>query len=745
MLAILLKSSACLALFMLFYKLCLEKTSAHTFKRFYLIAILIISMGIPFITFTEYVVVEIQQPQFSDVSALQNNATPQNAEISETKTIGDYLPTILWTIYALGVILFSFRFFKNLFQLFSRIRLNPRHKNKNFIIVLLEDLVTPHTFFKYIFLNKTNYEQNKIPQEVLLHEQTHAKQKHALDILYIEILQILFWFNPLLYFIKKDIKLNHEFLADRAVLNQGIDASTYQNTLLSFSANTSYSSLANAINYSSIKKRFTIMKTQTSRTANWLRSLVVLPLLAILIYGFSQKITVEESQNSNKNQIIEVTLEEGEGATEAMMQEYNDFMEKYNEDDRIGHSQSSRLMAIFSLMTYEQRRLVNARFSKFFKSSEIKPTPNHPTQAEFDSWKNSTDLVFFIDGEYIRKEELNNYNRQAIYSYSNSFAIDSDPNKGTYESKRYMLNTEKGHKKNLEDYRLRTYQQLLSKYKNEIKVFLNSDRPDNSELKILKWQLDEFYRMLEVETLEKANLLKAPEIPNINSIIKSKKSDFPERAIEYNTLAKKYNNQSLKERTHKIREIQRMFDLYKAMTKEEKASSEVFPYFHPKTLEHVKKYGLRVSKKTQKPIHTSNNHQISILINEDRQIFVDNQKVEFNHLSQKIIDIKNQLMATKYANKGDNFQIKYKLFVKVKIKGHATEQYLADLKSEIEKSKLIVSFITADSVSPIKDKINDTIQKKINIRSNEDIIYNYRQTTKITIDTIRTDTKHKKL
>ena len=81
MLAILLKSSACLAIFMLFYKLCLEKTSAHTFKRFYLIGILIISIGIPFITFTEYVVVEIEQPQFSDDSVIQNNATPQIIEI----------------------------------------------------------------------------------------------------------------------------------------------------------------------------------------------------------------------------------------------------------------------------------------------------------------------------------------------------------------------------------------------------------------------------------------------------------------------------------------------------------------------------------------------------------------------------------------------------------------------------------------------------------------------------------------
>lgn len=292
MLLLILKSSACLAIFMFFYKLCLEKTSAHTFKRFYLIVVLLISIGIPFITFTEYIEV---LPQTLDTSSAQGYQVPENFEIIEPiKSFQDYVPTILWNFYGLGSLLFAFRFFRNLIQLFQKIRLNPKHKSQNFINVLLQDLITPHTFFNFIFLNKREFENNKIPTEVLLHEQTHAKQKHALDVLFIEILQIFFWFNPLLYFVKKDIKLNHEFLADQAVLKHGINTTDYQQLLLAFSSNASHSSLANAINYSLIKKRFTVMKTQTSKTAVWLRSFIILPLLAILIYGFSEKIVVEE-------------------------------------------------------------------------------------------------------------------------------------------------------------------------------------------------------------------------------------------------------------------------------------------------------------------------------------------------------------------------------------------------------------------------------------------------------------------
>ncbi len=114
--------------------------------------------------------------------------------------------------------------------------------------------------------------------------------------LFVELLQVIFWFNPLIYFVKHSIKMNHEFLADQAVLNRGISASNYQHILLAFSSDAVESPLANAINYSStrhaigvIKKRFTVMKTQTSKRSIWLKSVLLLPILALTLYGFSEK------------------------------------------------------------------------------------------------------------------------------------------------------------------------------------------------------------------------------------------------------------------------------------------------------------------------------------------------------------------------------------------------------------------------------------------------------------------------
>ncbi|AUC82532.1 M56 family metallopeptidase [Lacinutrix sp. Bg11-31] len=312
---LILKSAACLAILMVFYKLFLENLAIHKFKRFYLLGTLVVSIVIPFITFIEYIEPHLEVPLFNADQSIPLDLLPFS-EVAAVEPLY-YLPVVLWSIYGLGVLLFTTKFCINLFNIVSKINKNEKQKHNNFISVLLNDLIIPHTFFSYIFLNKTKFEAKAIPQEVLLHEQTHASQKHSLDILFIELLQIVLWFNPLLYFIKKDIKLNHEFLADEAVLKQGIDSSTYQETLLQFTSNANEMPLAHAINYSLIKKRFTIMKTQTSRKAVWLRSLLLVPLLGGLLFSFSGREQIEkdvvsaivfpsEEKSNNTNPILEL-------------------------------------------------------------------------------------------------------------------------------------------------------------------------------------------------------------------------------------------------------------------------------------------------------------------------------------------------------------------------------------------------------------------------------------------------------
>ena len=327
MLVYILKSTACLAILYVFYNVFLEKESIHRLKRFYLLGALLFSLIVPALVYTEYVEAEpVNQISYPTEQAVQQPEDIINVPTALETGVLDIAP-LLWSIYFIGLFFFGIKFLRNLLHIFFRIRKNPKHKLARITQVLLEEKITPHTFMSYIFLNKSKFESNQIPKEVLLHEETHAKQKHSWDVLFVELLQVIFWVNPLIYLSKKAIKLNHEFLADQSVLENNIDQTSYKNTLLSYLSPDSekkYQPLSNAINYSSIKKRFKIMKKQTSKKGIVLRSTVLLPLLAILLYGFSEtKIIVkkEKSNSSIQTTDLEITPE---------IKIYDSLAKKYN-------------------------------------------------------------------------------------------------------------------------------------------------------------------------------------------------------------------------------------------------------------------------------------------------------------------------------------------------------------------------------------------------------------------------------
>lgn len=294
----LIKSTSILGILFLFYKVALENTSLHSLKRFYLVGIVILACSIPLITITKYIEVPaiIETVQQSSISY----SHPQNTNQKASLVYVNNWSFVLWTLYSIGVLLFLVRFCKNIWHFVQKIKHNEKLK-KDFFYVLLHKKTIPHTFLNYIFLEKKAFVANSIPKEILLHEETHAKQKHSLDLIFFELFQIVFWFNPLFYFIKKSSKLNHEFLADSAVLNNGVSTTLYQQLLLSLSSLESTPALANAINYSSFKKRFILMKTHTSKRDAKFRTLLLLPLVGILIYAFSSAQVIENKTNKQQN------------------------------------------------------------------------------------------------------------------------------------------------------------------------------------------------------------------------------------------------------------------------------------------------------------------------------------------------------------------------------------------------------------------------------------------------------------
>ncbi|WP_388045678.1 M56 family metallopeptidase [Flectobacillus roseus] len=218
------------------------------------------------------------------------NANPIDGKIPSIELIqpNEY-PTVempIW-FYIYGLILgvLLIRFLRGLYLITRKAVMNEKLVHQNAHLVLIEEKIAPFSFWNYIFLNKSIYQTKGIESDILLHELTHVKQKHTWDILFVELFLIVFWWNPILYLYKKAIQLNHEFLADREVLAQ-TQVPTYQQLLLqNATGNALY--LTSSSTFSITKKRFLMMTHHTSVTARILRGVACLPLILVLIAGFS--------------------------------------------------------------------------------------------------------------------------------------------------------------------------------------------------------------------------------------------------------------------------------------------------------------------------------------------------------------------------------------------------------------------------------------------------------------------------
>ncbi|WP_405378057.1 M56 family metallopeptidase [Nonlabens sp. Asnod3-A02] len=301
----LINSTACLFTLWLAYKLLIENTSWNTFKRFYLIGALIISLIIPFIV-VKTVIIPMEEIPFVNYSPLVLTETMVDQPSFEINWF-----YVFSGIYIIGVAIMLWRFGKNL----SSFRIQQEDEissYKAYQLILRNQLTIPHSFLKRIFISKKDHESNNLPTVILEHEKAHLDQKHSLDILFIELLLVVLWFNPLLYIIRYSIKLNHEFLADSAVLNQGISTVSYQEVLLKHATTSYQQAMANTFTFPIIKKRFNIMKTHTSNTSLVLRGLALIPILALLIISCGKEETefqeIEEivivEDDSNKKYII---------------------------------------------------------------------------------------------------------------------------------------------------------------------------------------------------------------------------------------------------------------------------------------------------------------------------------------------------------------------------------------------------------------------------------------------------------
>ncbi|MFV8441114.1 regulatory sensor-transducer, BlaR1/MecR1 family protein [Flavobacterium sp. LB2P44] len=283
----LIKSTITLFVLLAVYYLFLEKEKIHVFNRLYLLFSLVFSMVIPFITIE--VIQEIAQPTVNpgNIQLLQGSAVI----MEET----NYLAIGLWSLYAVVTLLLVIRFISNIIKISSKMKSNTAIDYKNAKLILVPEKTLPHTFLNTILINETEYNNHQIEAELYTHELTQVTQKHTLDILFIELLKTVFWFNPIFIFYKKAIQLNHEFLADEKVVTSYNNVPFYQSLLLSKANENQTFYLASNLNYLITKKRLLMMTKTTSKTEALLKKAMLIPVLTALLFLLCTKVVAQET------------------------------------------------------------------------------------------------------------------------------------------------------------------------------------------------------------------------------------------------------------------------------------------------------------------------------------------------------------------------------------------------------------------------------------------------------------------
>ncbi|MDN3585209.1 M56 family metallopeptidase [Pedobacter aquatilis] len=271
----LLEANLYLSVFYLFYRLVLHKETFYIANRFYLLGSSAIAFSLPFLKIGFFSKEVVQPQQF-----YYKQSEVQNPFFS--------LENVLIIIYGSVAILLLIKLLYGFKRIISLIKQYDVKQENGIKFIELSDSKTAFSFFTLLFIDPN------LPQKstVIKHELVHIHQKHSIDVMIFEILQILNWFNPLLFFLKKDVKLIHEYLADESTVNQNIAKYDYAMFLIQNTCDKQNLSLINQIfNSSILKQRITMLNQKKSAKWARLRLLIALPLAGAMVCASTMAFT----------------------------------------------------------------------------------------------------------------------------------------------------------------------------------------------------------------------------------------------------------------------------------------------------------------------------------------------------------------------------------------------------------------------------------------------------------------------
>ena len=292
-----LKVAVLIAAFYFCYRLLMERETMHRLNRIVLLSSILLSLVLPLCVITLHKTIEVEQIPVIDTAELVIT------ELGESEgQVHDWVKdhnhatspldssSIIFAIFIIGLVCRSLYIAKSYRQLRRMIKDSEQYSLEDGVTLAVVDLpVAPFSWMRTIVLSRIDYEECN--PSILAHERGHILLHHSWDIVFVEVLTALQWFNPVVWLLRRDLRTIHEYEADASVLSSGSDVSQYIQLLMRKAMGTKACTLANGINNSTIKKRINMMLVNKSPRRNSLKLMALLPIVGITLALNAETVT----------------------------------------------------------------------------------------------------------------------------------------------------------------------------------------------------------------------------------------------------------------------------------------------------------------------------------------------------------------------------------------------------------------------------------------------------------------------
>ncbi|MDR1984018.1 MAG: M56 family metallopeptidase [Prevotellaceae bacterium] len=501
LLVYIIKSGICLSVLYLFYKLLLSNETFHKFNRAALLGILFLSMTLPLIEIS-FNKQAIEMPenvmlmlQSSWVSAnVANTGLTQQPEITEITWLH-----IMLLIYIVGIIFLPVRNIYSIIRLCVLIKNGKKQKiEKNITLVIHDNNIAPFSWFKYIVISEKDFNENG--NEIIAHEKAHILKRHSIDLMLCHIYNIIQWINPVAWLFKHELQNIHEYEADEAVINKGINTKQYQMLLIQKAVGAKLFALANNFNKSKLKKRIKMMSKQKSNPYSRLKYLYVLPLLAVFVTAFANPQMKDEMEKisaiSISDFIAQNETDENENSTAA-----DSISKSYVYQIQINDSVDSttKATAVISKSINNQDTII------------IYLTQDNVGKSDVDSLDNPT---IVLDGEIIENvSDVDENDIESVSVFKNAASAGKDSNDKTHSFVLITTKTDKdGNKKPTTKVYTKTFSRSGKTSKTSSNIFITCDtislNKHNNQMRIM-------FENSNLDSLTNAVFAKLPDMDSI--------------------------------------------------------------------------------------------------------------------------------------------------------------------------------------------------------------------------------------